>query len=280
MGFSSIASRYMAAFCLCSLLVFSCATTSGKIGPQRLPYAETRYAILTADDFGASENINRAIRQAASQGVITAISALTNFTDSLDDLQEISRLYPSVGIGVHLNITTGKPVLDPGLVPSMVTDSGDFYTVDRVLALRDRISPAELKSELRAQIETLKRRGIRVDHLSNQHGLLSLYSPFFEVVLELAQEYDLPVRSCIAASVVLPDVFPRAGTRKKGLSIATSLALRHPVRALTMVKYSRPKEMWNNEKRMEALGIRHPDLTLDYLYGNPTAANALYSTVA
>ena len=47
------------------------------------PYAQERYLIITADDFGASRNINEGIKIAADEKAITTISALTNFKESL-----------------------------------------------------------------------------------------------------------------------------------------------------------------------------------------------------
>jgi predicted glycoside hydrolase/deacetylase ChbG (UPF0249 family) len=270
--------RRILGLCLCLLLFSgaSCATTRVALKSEPAPYGTDRLVIITADDFGASENINQGIRLAARAGVITAISAMTNFPESLAELEEISRESPQVGIGVHLNITTGKPVLPPEQIPSLVTDEGNFYTIEDIFPRLKKLSATELKSELRAQIELLPRRGIRVDHLSNQHGLLSLYSPFLEIVLQLAEEYQVPVRSCIAASVRYRDLFPKAGTRKKGLSVAAGFALRNPLRALAFAKYSTLKEMQKNESKMDSIGIPHPDLLLDYFYGDPTAANVIY----
>ena len=264
--------------CLCGLLLAgsSCATNGGILKPQQVPYEAGRFVILTADDFGASENIDHGIRLAAEAGVITAISAMTNFSASLPELQAIARELPQVGIGVHLNITTGKPVLPPEQIPSLVTGEGTFYAIERILPRLKTISTGELQRELKAQIEVLRQCGIRVDHLSNQHGLLSLYSPFWEVVLELAAEYELPARSCLAGSVLYPDLFPHTGTRKKGRSVAAAFALGHPLAALSFRRYSTLKEMNRNEQKMAAVGIPHPDLLLDSFYGDPTPANILY----
>jgi hypothetical protein len=201
--------RHIYGLCFSGLLLLtaSCATTREVLRSEPAPYETGRLVIITADDFGASENINREIRLAARAGVITAISAMTNFPDSLAELEAISREYPLVGIGVHLNITTGKPILPPGEVPSLVTKEGNFYTIEDVFPRLKKISATELKNELRAQIEVLQRRGICIDHLSNQHGLLSLYSPFLEIVLQLAEEYQLPVR--------YRDLFPRRERERK-----------------------------------------------------------------
>ena len=81
----------------------------------------------------------------------------------------------------------GKARTPPEQIPSLVTRERSFYAIEDILPRLKRVSAAELKNELRAQIEILQRRGIRVDHLSSRRGLLSLYSPFFDIVLQLAE---------------------------------------------------------------------------------------------
>ena len=90
------------------LLFFSCSTTK-KTEKEAVFNQEKRYLILTADDFGASKNINDGIKFAAEQNAITTISALSNFNEALPDLKEIADSHPEIGIGVHLNIITRKP---------------------------------------------------------------------------------------------------------------------------------------------------------------------------
>lgn len=50
------------------------------------PYDRERILIITADDFGASKNINDGIKIAADKKAITAISVMSNFTESLPEL--------------------------------------------------------------------------------------------------------------------------------------------------------------------------------------------------
>ena len=77
------------------------------------PCPETRYLIVTADDYGASENINRGIEEGIADGIVTEVSVLTNFARCHEDLKELCARHPHIGVGVHLNISTGYPVSDP-----------------------------------------------------------------------------------------------------------------------------------------------------------------------
>lgn len=100
--------------------ICSC-TPVRKTSSSGILYVPERFLIITVDDFGASKNINEGIEIAADKRAITTISALTNFSESLLELKQISEEHPDIGIGVHLNIITGKPVLEAEQVPSLVT---------------------------------------------------------------------------------------------------------------------------------------------------------------
>ena len=201
---------------LLSILQFISCNSVKNTELVKVPYVQERYLIITADDYGASININEGIKIAANKKAITAISVLTNFNESLSDLKKISETHPEIGIGVHLNITTGKPILKAEEVPSLVNAHGNFYTIEELLPKIKSISLNDLRKELRAQILTLLKYDIRLDHLSDQHGILFLYSPFFDIVTELAKEFNVPVRSPVIASVKYPNVFMNAQMKKRG----------------------------------------------------------------
>ena len=236
-------------------------------------FAYKRFLIVTADDFGASENINEGIVIAAEKQLITTISALTNFKESLPLLKNISKNHPDIGIGSHLNITTGKPVLSVQEVPSLVNDKGNFYTVDELLPKLASIAMVDLKKELRAQIMALVNTDIQVDHLSDQNGILSFYGPFFDIVTELALEFNVPVRTPEIASIKYPDLFPNSCMKENGRKKAMKLAIQNPLKAFHLLKYARIQEIEKKVQILEGLGIPHPDLLIEYFWGNPTTAN-------
>ena len=243
---------------------------------QTTPPGQERYVIVTADDFGAAENINEGIEFASARGAITTVSALMNFPFSFSRLQQLADRHPRLGIGVHLNLTTGKPLLDSRQVPTLVDANGDFFTVDGLYARIGTISLAELEQELRAQINALKDLNIRPDHLSDHNGVLSLYPPFFDVFARLALEFGLPVRSPLSVSMKYPLLFPDAGIRKKGRDVAWRVAGRGLFNAIGLLRYTNVAQIEERVKLLDALDIPHPDILVDYLYGNPTVSNALH----
>lgn len=258
------------------LLLSVASCTPLKEDFQTDPSTIEKYLIVTADDYGASKNISEGIRLAADNGILSAISAMTNFRESLPGLKSLCDQYPSIGIGVHLNITTGKPLSDPYLIPSMVNDQGNFYTISELLPRLKSISTSELKTELRAQVQVLADNGIRIDHLSNQHGILTAYPAFFEVVVDLAKEYNCPVRSPEIASMKYPRVFSHSVMYNEGYKIFRSFAITHPLKALAYYHEFNNNDFNNIIAKLDNSQITHPDLFIDCFYGNPTETNLIF----
>ena len=99
--------------------------------------AEGRRArlVINADDFGLSAGVNRGILAAHAAGTVTSTSLLPNLP-AFDDAVRSARATPTLGIGLHFNLTTGAPVSAPDQVPSLVDSAtGQFHAL-RVLAAR------------------------------------------------------------------------------------------------------------------------------------------------
>lgn len=112
---------------LCFLFCFSFSCVSHRNAQVVINETqEERYLIITADDFGASKNINEGIKIAAENKSITSISVLSNFSESLTELLELTIKYPNIDIGVHLNIVTGNPILKVEEVSSLVDTNGSL----------------------------------------------------------------------------------------------------------------------------------------------------------
>lgn len=257
------------------VVIFSCSSPEKVKVVNDLTH-DKRYLILTADDFGASKSINEGIRLAAEHNAITSISALSNFTESLPELVEISENYQTVGIGIHLNIVTGKPVLKKEDVPSLVNSVGDFYTIEELLPRIKKISLDELRKELRAQIIVLQDHNVKIDHLSDQNGILSFYTPFFEVLIELADEFNIPLRSPMFAGVKYPKVFTNKEMKKRFRKLAWKCARTAPFKAIHLIQYSKVDVMEEKLRVLDENGIVHPDFLVESVWGDPSASNLLH----
>ena len=238
-------------------------------------YEEPRKVIITADDFGASKNINLGIIGGIESGFINTVSAMVTFNEATKDIKKLSEDFPDINIGLHLSISSGSPVSNPQNIPSLVDENGNFYSIDKLILRLDKINLLELKTELKNQITIMQNIGIRIDHLSSQHNILHLYSPFTEVVVDLASNYKLPMRSTMPASVTL-DEFSYSKTKIRGQELAANLVKQNPFRAIRFIKYTKKKEMEENQKMMDMYKVTHPAYLIDSYWGNPTSENLFY----
>jgi predicted glycoside hydrolase/deacetylase ChbG (UPF0249 family) len=127
--------------------------------------------IVNADDFGLSCGITEGIAVAHQKGIVTSASLMANQNAS-DYAIQIAKQYPTLGIGVHLNLCEGRPVLPRDRVRTLVTKEGYFYPVGELSRRlwNLRVSSRELEAELRAQISWIKDRAITPIHAdSHQH---------------------------------------------------------------------------------------------------------------
>jgi predicted glycoside hydrolase/deacetylase ChbG (UPF0249 family) len=148
-----------------------------------------RYLIVNADDFGLTEGVSRGIIQAHWEGVVTSTTFMTNFPWA-PQMAPLLDEAPDLGVGIHLNLTTGRPLLPAAQVPSLVTKEGDFCKA--LLHLVARVDPADVEREWAAQIERgIELLGRRPTHLDT-HRYLQGYPAFAEVMIRLAKRYTIP----------------------------------------------------------------------------------------
>jgi chitin disaccharide deacetylase len=129
------------------------------------------YLIVNADDFGMSRGITDGIILAHRYGFVTSTSLMVNMPAAEYAVSRLAAL-PQLGVGAHLNITAGPPVLPPQEVPTLVDTSGRFHgaaVMSRKL-WQGRAAGREIEAEFRAQIRWMKDRGVTPTHAdSHQH---------------------------------------------------------------------------------------------------------------
>ncbi len=146
--------------------------------------------ILNADDFGLSPSVNQGIVDCFKEGLITSASMMMN-TPYTDDAIKLAKKHKLKNIGIHLNLTYGKSVLPASEVPSLVDENGTFHYV---CMLGYYTQYLDAKKELRAQIEKFLASGLVPTHLDHHHYFNEIPN-ILKAYLELAEEYNLPVRS-------------------------------------------------------------------------------------
>ncbi|MGB8007293.1 MAG: ChbG/HpnK family deacetylase, partial [Terriglobales bacterium] len=115
--------------------------------------------IVNADDFGLTSGVNRAIVELHAAGLVTSTSLMAR-AGATDEAIEMACATPSLGVGCHIVLVDGEPVLPPERIPSLVdARTGQFlHSLTAFLArlFTGRIRGEEIEAEAAAQIARLQ----------------------------------------------------------------------------------------------------------------------------
>ncbi len=148
--------------------------------------------IVTADDFGLTTSVNDAIEEGHSRGILTAASLMVTGEAAADAVARAKRL-PKLGVGLHLVLVDGVPVLPPDQVPALVGRDGKFRPDVFMQGVRIFCLPSarrQLVAEIRAQLEAFRATGLTLDHV-NAHHHFHLHPTIMRELLKLAPEFGI-----------------------------------------------------------------------------------------
>ena len=168
--------------------------------------------IINADDLGLWPSVDAGILQAWESRAISDCSVLAN----APYLREILRAAQQAGlpVGVHLNLTLGRPVSDPAEIPDLVTAEGLFMKREHWPAA---LPIEQVRLELQRQVRLVRELGGQPTHLDSHHHV-HRYPEIFTVTVDCARDLGVPVRAVNApmrealrrAGVTAPDHFSMA----------------------------------------------------------------------
>lgn len=150
--------------------------------------------IVNADDLGLTPGVTDGIICGHQTGIVTSTSVLMNSRHIQDDLPCTKQSCPQLGIGVHLVITEGQPLLPLNEVHSLVDENGNFIKLHHQPDRMPALDLDEVRAEWNAQIEKFLSFGFRPDHLDSHHHTACFNRDIFKIMLALARDYGLPVR--------------------------------------------------------------------------------------
>lgn len=179
------------------------------------PAAGQRCVVLHADDFGMSEAVTQGILRGFSHGLLTSTSILTNgpdfhaaissfrslFSDSLRQRLPSAAARERLGdslapfdLGIHLNLTQGRPITGSRYPEALLDKRGRFPGVwslaRRIYRQPERFRTA-ITAELSAQIEMLTQLGIAPTHL-NGHQYFEMLPGMASIIRGLLKTYSIP----------------------------------------------------------------------------------------
>lgn len=154
--------------------------------------AETRLLILSADQLGSTHAATAGGLSALRDGVATTGTVMMPGPWSR---HAIDRITTNEDLGVHLTLNAELDCFRWGPLtnaPSLLDGDGGF---PRTLAdLWDHADPDEVRRECRAQLERATLWGLDATHLSTHLSALQQRPEFFDVLLDIAVEANLPLR--------------------------------------------------------------------------------------
>lgn len=128
----------------------------------------TSRLIVTADDFGRSSSVNRAVAIAHQQGILTCASLMVT-GEAFDEAICIARNNPRLGVGLHLTLLNGRSCLSKSQIPDLVNSQGQFAVNPLAGGLRYFFIPrlrAQLANEIASQLNRFRSTGLDLDHVT------------------------------------------------------------------------------------------------------------------
>lgn len=196
--------------------------------------ADAKLVIISCDDLGCCHAANVGVYRALRDGLATCASIMVPAPWARHAATDYR---PTDDIGVHLTLNAEHDLYRWGPVthaPSLLSGDGGFPR--NLDDLWEHADPEEVYRELKAQITRAQAWGIDVTHLAPHLTAITLRPEFFSIYLDLAVEFEVPIRlpSTVSAEqagfpfrklaadegVVFPDHFDhdwRAGSRQRVL---------------------------------------------------------------
>lgn len=159
--------------------------------------------ILNADDYGLTIATNRAIEELALARRISSTSIMVN-TPYIEAITSLAQRQPELGIGVHLNLTLGKPLTQ---VESLTAPDGNFWSMP-ILVRRLKqgvIRKEDCARELNAQVELARKLlGNRLDHWNSHEGI-HRYFQIFRTATVITQSHHIQAMRSHRHFFLFPD---------------------------------------------------------------------------
>ena len=146
--------------------------------------------IINADDFGLTAGVNRAIAELHRANALTSTTLMARAAATKEAI-EMARATPTLGVGCHVVLVDGEPMLSSHELPTLVDPrTGRFQpTLGAFLErlLTGRIRFAEIEAEAEAQIARLQAGGVALTHIDT-HKHVHMFPQALRPVLRAAQK--------------------------------------------------------------------------------------------
>lgn len=167
-----------------------------------------RRLIINADDLGLTPGVNRAILHAHHHGIVTSATLMANACAFDDAVTATGNAVAtkSLGIGCHVVLLDGSPVLPAASVPTLLAPINgtshqpgapscaqrrvdlfrNSFSELAIAVARHRISPDEVQAEAEAQIRKIQQAGVQLSHFDT-HKHAHLFPSVLKPLLRAAK---------------------------------------------------------------------------------------------
>lgn len=207
--------------------------------------------IVNADDYGRTKNISNAIRKAHNEGIVSSTTVMMNLPGAEEAVRLAKEETPTLGLGVHLNLTFGEPLSPRMKVDSITESQGGFRSKKFYFQHANEIELKDVEYEWRTQIETFLKYDVLLDHLDSHHHIALTSPGLWSLFLKCAHEYECGVRH--------PD---------PGDISENALRAALPVVSIDFVRHRAAHEL-------DDAGIPHPDHFITSFFGSGVSLDHL-----
>lgn len=166
----------------------------------------TRRLIVSGDDLGIHEAINKGVLTAHEEGIVTSAS-LVPCGRAFDHACRLVEKRRKLDLGIHLTLVEERPILPKDQLKTLAPKGMLPKTYRQLFLglLKGRIDVNEIELELDAQIQKVFKAGLNISHLdSHQHT--HFFPQIRRVLFRLAEHYE--IKGVRAGARVVP-----AGTK-------------------------------------------------------------------
>ena len=161
-------------------------------GSAPKPRHGEKYLIVTADDFGAAKEVNDAVERGHREGILTAASLMVGAPAAADAVER-AKAMPRLGVGLHVVLVEGRPVLPAAQVPALVDAAGNFRPDMVRLSFEIALLPTvrrQLAAEIEAQFEAFAATGLKLDHV-NAHKHFHLHPMIAGLIVRIGARFGM-----------------------------------------------------------------------------------------
>ena len=157
--------------------------------------------IINADDLGWNHRVNAEALVLMEAGKVTSATIMAN-GPCWSEAIALARSKSNLSFGVHLNLTSGRPLCPDGKLAPLLDDEGNFRKLESYGHL-PHCALQGIFRELCAQVGRIQQSGVRISHLDS-HQFIHTQPRFFGILKRLQHRFRIrKVR--ISKNIYAPD---------------------------------------------------------------------------